>query len=71
LTAAPIQRNPIEMIGEPFDMSIFKMYEIVKEFAGPVATIIASITAAFLTWRFAPWQARIAQQQADTPRSRG
>jgi type II secretory pathway pseudopilin PulG len=42
------------------------MYEILKDFAGPVATIIASITAAFLTWRFASWQARIAQQQADT-----
>ena len=42
------------------------MYQIVKDFAGPVATIIASITAAFITWRFASWQARIAQQQADT-----
>jgi type II secretory pathway pseudopilin PulG len=38
----------------------------ISDFAGPVATIIASITAAFLTWRFASWQARIAQQQADT-----
>ena len=42
------------------------MYEILKDFAGPVATIIASITAAIITWRFASWQARIAQQQADT-----
>jgi type II secretory pathway pseudopilin PulG len=42
------------------------MYEILKDFAGPVATIIASITAAFITWRFASWQARIAQQQAET-----
>jgi type II secretory pathway pseudopilin PulG len=42
------------------------MYEIFKDFAGPVATIIASITAAVITWRFASWQARIAQQQADT-----
>jgi len=43
------------------------MYEILKDF-GPVATIIASITAALITWRFASWQARIAQQQADTAR---
>jgi hypothetical protein len=42
------------------------MYQILKDFAGPVATIIASVTAAFITWRFASWQARIAQQQADT-----
>jgi hypothetical protein len=44
------------------------MYEILKDFAGPVATIIASFTAAIITWRFASWQARIAQQQADTAR---
>jgi hypothetical protein len=42
------------------------MYYILKDFAGPVATIIASITAAIITWRFASWQARIAQQQANT-----
>jgi hypothetical protein len=42
------------------------MYEILKDFAGPVATVIASITAAIITWRFASWQARIAQHQADT-----
>jgi signal transduction histidine kinase len=42
------------------------MYQIFKDFAGPVATIIASITAAGITWRFASWQARLAQQQADT-----
>jgi hypothetical protein len=42
------------------------MYEFFKDFAGPVATIIASVTAAIITWRFASWQARIAQQQADT-----
>lgn len=42
------------------------MYQILKDFAGPVATIIASITVAGITWRFASWQARIAQQQADT-----
>jgi type II secretory pathway pseudopilin PulG len=43
-----------------------EMYQILRDFAGPVATIIASITAAFITWRFASWQARIAQQQAET-----
>ncbi len=42
------------------------MYYILKDFPGPVATIIASITAAIITWRFASWQARIAQQQAAT-----
>jgi type II secretory pathway pseudopilin PulG len=42
------------------------MYEILKDFAGPVATIIASITAAGITWYFASRQAQIAQQQADT-----
>ena len=44
------------------------MYQILKDFARPVATIIALITAAGITWRFASWQARIAQQQADTAR---
>src|SRR5712671_4630386 len=42
------------------------MYEIFKDFAGPVATIIASVTAAGITFYFASRQARIAQQQADT-----
>jgi hypothetical protein len=42
------------------------MYEIFKDFAGPVATIIASVTAADITFFFASRQARIAQQQADT-----
>jgi hypothetical protein len=44
------------------------MYEIFKDFAGPVATIIASVTAAGITFYFASRQARIAQQQADTAR---
>jgi type II secretory pathway pseudopilin PulG len=42
------------------------MYEIFKDFAGPVATIIASIAAAGITFYFASRQARMAQQQADT-----
>jgi hypothetical protein len=44
------------------------MYEFLKDFAGPVATIIASIAAAGITFYFASRQARIAQQQADTAR---
>lgn len=39
---------------------------MLKDFAGPLATIIASITAAGITLYFARQQARIAQQQADT-----
>jgi len=42
------------------------MYYILKDFAGPVATIIASVTAASVAYYFASWQARIAQQQANT-----
>lgn len=42
------------------------MYQIFKDFAGPVATIIASITAALITLYFALRQMRIAKQQADT-----
>jgi hypothetical protein len=46
------------------------MYEIFKDFAGPVATFIASVTAAWVTCRFGAWQARIAQQQADLAEER-
>ena len=42
------------------------MYQILKDFAGPVATIIASITAALITYYFSSRQAQIAKQQADT-----
>ena len=42
------------------------MYQTLKDFAGPVATITASITAALITWFFALRQMRIAEQQADT-----
>jgi hypothetical protein len=42
------------------------MCEILKAFAGPVATIIASITAAGLTWYFTSRQVQIAKQQAET-----
>lgn len=42
------------------------LYQILKDYAGPVATIIASITAARITWYFASRQATIASQQANT-----
>ena len=42
------------------------MYQTLKDFAGPVATITASIAAALITWFFALRQMRIAKQQADT-----
>lgn len=42
------------------------LYQTLKDFAGPVATIIASITAALITWFFALRQIRVAKQQADT-----
>jgi hypothetical protein len=46
------------------------MYEILKDFAGPVATFIASVTAAWVTWHFGSWQAKIARQQADLAEER-
>jgi len=42
------------------------MYDLLKDFAGPVVTIIASFTAAGITFYFASRQAQIAQQQAVT-----
>jgi hypothetical protein len=41
-------------------------YETLKDFAGPIATIIAAFTAAGITWRFGRVQADIAAQQANT-----
>jgi hypothetical protein len=46
------------------------MYEFFKDFAGPLATIIASGTAAWVTWHFGSWQAQIARQQADLAEER-
>lgn len=40
------------------------MYQALKDFAGPISTVIASVTAAGITWRFAKRQLSIAQQQA-------
>ncbi|MGA9865929.1 MAG: hypothetical protein WBQ75_05755 [Acetobacteraceae bacterium] len=44
------------------------MYQVLKDFAGPVATIIASVTAACITWYFASGQAQVARQQAASAR---
>ena len=52
-------------------------YDLFKDFAGPVATITASMVAVFFTWRLgkgqlaiAKQQAATAQQQANTPLER-
>jgi hypothetical protein len=39
-------------------------YQVAKDFAGPTATIIASIAAGFITWTFASRQVKVATQQA-------
>lgn len=44
------------------------MYQLLKDFAGPVATIIAAAVAVFVTWRLGRGQQRIAKQQAATAR---
>ena len=44
------------------------MYEILHDFAGPVATIMAAIAALVVTSRFSSRQADIAEQQAATAR---
>jgi hypothetical protein len=41
-------------------------YNLLKDFAGPVATIIAAAVAVFVTWRLGSRQAATAQQQANT-----
>src|SRR3954451_19334371 len=41
-------------------------YQVLHDFAGPVATFLAACTAVFITWRIGKNQIRIAQQQADT-----
>jgi hypothetical protein len=44
------------------------MYQLLKDFAGPVATVIAAGVAVFVTWRLGRGQQRIAEQQAATAR---
>lgn len=41
------------------------MYQILRDFAGPFATIVAAIAAVCVTWRLGQRQATVAQQQAD------
>ena len=40
------------------------LYQFAKDFAGPTATVIASITAGIITWTFASRQVKVATQQA-------
>jgi hypothetical protein len=40
-------------------------YELIKDFAGPVATLIAAVTAVYVTSRFSRSQLRIAESQRD------
>lgn len=42
------------------------MYDVLKDFAGPVATIIAAAVAVVVTWRLGNGQLNIAKQQANT-----
>jgi hypothetical protein len=45
-----------------------QFYHLLKDFAGPVATIIAAMVAVFVTWRLGSGQQSIAEQQAITAR---
>src|SRR6266436_1005842 len=40
-------------------------YQILHDFAGPVATFVAAVTVAFITFKFGRVQAKIARQQAE------
>jgi hypothetical protein len=42
---------------------MIEMYEFFKDFAGPVATIIAASAAVFVTWHFAREQAWLAREK--------
>lgn len=42
------------------------MYHALRDFAGPIATIIAAVVAAGVAWQFGRGQRQIAQQQAVT-----
>jgi hypothetical protein len=39
------------------------VYEYLKDFAGPVATIVAAFAAVGVTWHFAREQARVAREK--------
>jgi hypothetical protein len=45
------------------------LYATLKDFAGPVATIIAATAAAVITWRFQTIQARLGRRQAAIARA--
>ena len=46
------------------------LYQILKDFAGPVATIVAAAAAVFVTWRLGLRQANIAESQAELAREK-
>lgn len=46
------------------------MYQCVKDFAGPFATIVAAIAAVSVTWYFARQQTKIAQEQANVAKQK-
>jgi hypothetical protein len=46
------------------------LYQFFKDFAGPIATIIAALTALRVTWYFSSRQQKIAQEQADIAREK-
>jgi hypothetical protein len=46
------------------------VYQIIKDFAGPGATVIASGVAAWITWYFASWQAATASRAVDIAHDR-
>ena len=41
------------------------MYSVLRDFAGPLATLLAAIAAVVVTTRFNRWQLRIAESQRD------
>ncbi|MGA7657441.1 MAG: hypothetical protein WCA96_11750, partial [Methylocella sp.] len=46
------------------------MYQLFKDFAGPIATIIASLAAAFVAWQLGRTQADISKSQLRTSREK-
>jgi hypothetical protein len=50
------------------DLSVWclRHYDVLHDFAGPVATVIAAGAAVFVTWRLGRRQVAIAAQQATT-----
>ncbi|WOJ90619.1 hypothetical protein RZS28_04820 [Methylocapsa polymorpha] len=46
------------------------LYQLFKDFAGPIAIIIASVVAAFVAWRLGRTQANISKSQLRTSREK-